>query len=328
MQTIPTQSISVVIPIYNGESCIERVVEELLPFTHLQFTKSGVAFKVSEIILVHDCGPNHSDLVIEKLASIHPIVRPIWLTKNYGQHPATICGMASASGDWVVTIDEDGQQNPLDIGNMLDMAVLEALQIVYARPTNAPPHGCLRNALSTIAKKTAIRLLGGQHENGLFNSYRLIDGEIARIIAAYCGQGIYLDIALLWAAGRVGYCPVELRREERPSSYNFPMLFNHFWRMIITSGTRPLRLITASGALSMIASLGIFLYITYLKLTTGIPIQGWASMVIVTVFFSGMIMISLGIVAEYLALTTGIMMGKPLYLSSSKPLRTIKKNDH
>ncbi|WP_353427834.1 glycosyltransferase [Polynucleobacter sp. MWH-UH19D] len=318
--------ISIVIPVYKGEFCLGKLIKEIEPLTGVQNTSEGSLFMVSEILLVHDCGPDNSDQTIEELISRYPFIKGVWLTRNYGQHAATLAGMASTNGDWVVTLDEDGQQDPCDIGNMLDVALNNSLQIVYARPTNIPPHGFIRNFFSSLAKKIALKLLGGEYQVGVFNSFRLINGEISRILASYCSNGIYLDIALFWIANRIGYCPVKLRNESRDSGYNCLMLINHFWRMILTAGTRPLRLITFSGIFSLFAAMGVLFYVLYSKLIAQTPVQGWASILIFISFFSGLIMVSLGLLAEYLALAVGIAMGKPLYMVSSQPTRRANFN--
>jgi undecaprenyl-phosphate 4-deoxy-4-formamido-L-arabinose transferase len=320
----PAIRVSIVIPVYKGEKSLPSLLEEIAPLAHRQTTPLGNTFEVFEVILVHDCGPDSIDLVIEQLIEGYNFVRPIWLSRNYGQHPATLAGMASCTGDWVVTMDEDRQQNPKDIAAMLDLALKDSLQIVYAKPTNAPPHGFLRNLLSDIAKKIALTLFGGPHAQGNFNSFRLIDGEIARILAAYCGDGVYLDMGLFWVATRIGYCNVLLRPEDRQSSYSMSMLLSHFWRMILTSGTRPLRLIAIAGAFSFMLAIFLIVYALYGKFISSTPIQGWTSLLAITAFFSGLIMISIGVVAEYLALSMGIAMGKPLYMISSKPVRPIR----
>ena len=296
-------------------------MQEIAAVAQQCITPRGVAFSIKEVLLVHDSGPDRSDLVLEALAIQYPFVKPIWLSRNYGQHAATLSGMASASGNWIVTMDEDGQQNPAEIGRMLDIALDDGYQIVYAQPISPPPHGALRNLFSKLAKKIAFYFLGGQYKSGAFNSFRLVDGEIARIIAAYCGNGVYLDVALFWVANRIGYAPMLLRVESRPSSYSFGMLMNHFWRMVLTSGTRPLRLITLMGGASFVLALILLCYALYSKFIETTPIQGWTSLLIIFSFFSGLIMVSLGIVAEYLALTTSIVMGKPLYVVTSKPTR-------
>ena len=317
------QRVSIVIPVYAGETTLPTLVAEIEPLTDLQTTPNGINFVVCEVLLVHDCGPDRSDQTIENLNNQYPFVQPVWLTKNYGQHAATLAGMASATGDWVVTIDEDGQQNPIEIAELLDSALELSLQLVYAEPLNPPPHGWFRNVFSHSAKAISTRLLGND-ALGRFNSFRLVDGEIARTLAAYCGNGVYLDVGLFWIAGRIGHCPVRLRDEMgRPSGYSFLKLLGHFWSLVLTTGTRPLRLITIIGLCSIIFALAIAAYALYGKFHGQVPVQGWASLLIVVAFFSGSILAALGVIAEYLAVTMGIVMGKPLYVVSIKPTRPL-----
>jgi undecaprenyl-phosphate 4-deoxy-4-formamido-L-arabinose transferase len=315
--------VSVVIPVFCGEKTLPSLIDEIIPLTVERVSEGGGRFVVGEVILVHDCGSDRSDLTIETLAARFPFVRAVWLSRNYGQHAATLAGMASATGNWVATIDEDGQQDPRDIGSMLDAALKDSLQLVYAKPTNTPPHGRLRNALSRTAKAITGRLLGSD-AIGRFNSFRLVDGEIARTLAAYCGNGIYLDIGLFWITGRIGHCPLRLRAEmDRPSGYSYWRLLGHFWNLIFTTGTRPLRLITLMGFCSVLFAVLIAAYAIYGKLHGDVPVQGWASLLIVVSFFSGCILTALGVIAEYLAVTMGIVMGKPLYVVATKPTRAL-----
>ena len=313
--------VSIVIPVYLGEHILPTLIEEIEPLTHEQTTPNGSRFAICEVLLAHDCGPDRSDNTLEALSAEYQFVRPLWLSRNYGQHAATLAGMASTTGDWVVTIDEDGQQDPADIGRMLDCALDSSLQVVYALPTNPPPHGWLRNVLSRTAKSIGVKLLGGS-TIGRFNSFRLIDGEIARTLGAFCGNGVYLDVGLFWITCRVGYCPARLRNQlGRDTGYSYFKLLGHFWRMILTTGTRPLRLITVTGLCSMILALALAAYALYGKVYGQVSVQGWASLMIVVTFFSGSILASIGVIAEYLAVTMGILMGKPLYVISSKPTR-------
>lgn len=316
--------VSLVIPVYRGEKSLPTLIDEITPLTLVQMTPGGIRYVVCEVILVHDCGPDRSDKVLEALAAQYSFVRPVWLTRNYGQHAATMAGMASSTGDWVVTIDEDGQQAPADVGHMLDCAISASLQLVYAQPMNPPPHGWLRNTLSGIAKTTANKLLGNS-QVGKFNSFRLVDGEIARTLAAYCGNGVYLDVGLFWIVGRIGHCPVMLRNElDRPSGYSYFKLLNHFWNLILTTGTKPLRLITLMGFCSLLLAATIFSYALYGRFVSNNPVQGWASLLIVVSFFSGATLTSLGVIAEYLAVTMGIVMGKPLYVVGTKPAGSVR----
>ena len=320
-ETRPTQRVSIVIPVYRGASSLPGLLDEIVALSQSSSTPRGAPFVVSEVLLVHDCGPDRSDLVIERLAAQYDFVRAVWLSRNYGQHAATLAGMASATGDWVATLDEDGQQDPASIGTLLDCALDGALQLVYAQPKNPPPHGLLRNLLSRTAKAIALRLLNARGV-GQFNSFRLVDGEIARTLAAYCGSGVYLDVGLFWITRRIGHAPVELRREaDRASGYSYLKLVGHFWHMVLTTGTRPLRLITILGFGSLVLALAIALWALVGKLTGQIPTQGWTSLLIIVSFFSGCILTSIGVISEYLAVTMTIAMGKPLYVVTSKPTR-------
>jgi undecaprenyl-phosphate 4-deoxy-4-formamido-L-arabinose transferase len=320
--------VSIVIPVYHGEKTLPTLIEEIAPQTLLQMTPDGINYLICEVILVHDCGSDRSDMTLEALATQYPFVRPIWLSRNYGQHAATMAGMANATGDWVVTLDEDCQQDPADIARMLDIAISASLQLVYAQPTNPPPHGWLRNILSRTAKAITTKLLGNS-QIGKFNSFRLIDGDIARTLAAYCGNGVYLDVGLFWIVGRVGHCPLKLRNElDRPSGYSYFKLLVHFWNLILTTGTRPLRLITLMGFSSVFLAIAISGYAFYGKFINNDPVQGWASLLIVVAFFSGATLTSLGVIAEYLAVTMGIVMGKPLYVVSTKPTRPKNSNGY
>ena len=319
--------LSLVIPVYRGERTLAELTLQVTPLTKENKTPAGRPFVVSELILVHDCGPDRSDRVIEALAAEHAFVRPVWLTRNSGQHPATQAGMATATGEWVVTLDEDGQQNPADVGAMLDVALDQHLQVVYARPSNPPPHGWLRNLLSRTAKRITSQVLGNP-EAGRFNSFRLVRGDIARTLAAYCGNGVYLDVGLFWVAGRVGHCPIELRQEmDRPSGYSYLKLLGHFWNLILSTGTRPLRVITLMGALSVAVAVLLVVYALHGRYFSDQAVPGWASLLMALAFFNGAVLMALGIIAEYLAVTMSIVMGKPLYVVSPVPTRPVRARD-
>ena len=312
-------TLSLVVPVYQGELTLEALVDEIAPLVANQTSPKGRAFRVLELIFVHDGATDRSHRVMEALAARFPFVRLIWLSRNYGQHPATLAGMASSAADWVVTLDEDGQQNPADVGAMLDVAFDAGVPLVYAQAINQPPHGWLRNFFSAAVKWMFVRILGNRLI-GRFNSFRLIDGEIARSLAAYCGSEVYLDVALSWVVRETAPCPVMLRDERgRRSGYTYKRLFEHMWRMMLTSGTKPLRLISMIGGLAVALGLLISGYALYEKLTASVPVQGWTSLTVLVCLFSGVILFALGVIAEYVGVTLRMAMGRPLYLIVSKP---------
>jgi len=323
--TIPTadpevQTVGIVIPVYQGEKTLSALLREIEPLTHHQMTSKGTAFRVTEVVLVHDGAIDRSDLVMQELAAQYAFVSLIWLSRNYGQHPATLAGMASTTAEWVVTMDEDGQHNPADIGSLLDTGMAGA-QLVYGKPLNPPPHGMFRNMMSGMTKWMFTTILQNK-SFGRFYSYRLLRGEIARSLAAYCGTSVFLDVALSWVVANVAQCPVTVRNlTDRPSGYSLRNLVRHFLRLMLTSGTKPLRFIALLGVFSFVIAGLITIYALWSKFTSDIPLRGWTSMVIVVSFFSGCILFSLGIIAEYVAVALNTIMGRPLYLVSSRPVQ-------
>ena len=148
----PSHSVSVIIPVYKGAATLPSVVAELSSLTVPRFTASGAPFRIAEVLLVHDHGPDDSDAVIRSLAGTYSFVRPVWLSRNFGQHAATLAGMASSASEWIVTLDEDGQHDPACIADMLDAALRDRAAVVYASPINSPSHGWFRNTTSWLAK--------------------------------------------------------------------------------------------------------------------------------------------------------------------------------
>lgn len=321
-QRTSPHTVSVVIPVYRGELTLDAVVAELLALPSPWVSDAGHLIEVTEVLLVWDNGPDGSAEVIRRLAATHPQVRPIWLSRNFGQHAATLAGMASSGGEWIVTIDEDGQHDPRSIADMIDVAMAQSSPVVYAEATNPAPHGRLRNAASKVAKWTVVVFTGGGAAPHYYQSYRLILGEIGRSVAAYAGSGVYLDVAINWVAGSYATCPVTLRQEgDRPSGYSFRSLLSHFWSLVISSGTRGLRTVSIIGVAFAVLGIAVGGWLLVSSLTgTQQAVRGWASTMVVILVTSGTMLFSLGVVAEYLGVAVNMAMGKPLYLIVSDPV--------
>ena len=307
-------TVSVVIPVYRGAATLPALIGEVLATGATSRTPGGRPFTISEILLVHDRGPDDSAGAIRTLADTHDAVRPIWLSRNFGQHAATLAGMASTATDWIVTMDEDGQHDPAAIPLMLDAALTDQAAVVYAAPTNPPSHGAIRNTTSAIARWLFTRVLSADDQPA-YHSYRLVLGEVGRSVAAYGGSGVYLDVALGWVTQDFAVCPVTLHDEgDRQSGYSMRSLASHFWRLVLSSGTRPMRIMSLIGA--TFATFGLIAAVAVLigRLTGAIDTQGWASLASIVLAGFGLVLFSLGIVAEYVGVTAQMAMGKPPYL--------------
>ncbi len=318
---------SAVIPVYRGATTLAGVVGELLALAPSAPTPAGRRFRIAEIILVHDNGPDDSDQVIRELERSHPEVRAIWLSRNFGQHAATIAGMAASTGEWIATIDEDGQHDPADLPGFVDAAIEGRAGVVYAKPLNAAPHGLFRNAASRGAKRLMGIVLGSRGFRE-YQSYRLVRGDIGRRLGEFAASGVYLDVALGWVNDRVALAPVTLRAEgDRPSGYSTRTLFAHFWRMVLSSGTRGLRIVSVLGVVLALVGVALAIYIVIERLTGHVDAQGWTSLAVITLLCSGALLVSLGIVAEYIGVTLNVAMGRPLFVTVDDPVAAFEEGE-
>jgi len=313
------RAVSVVIPVYNGGNTLPALMSELKALTQPQMTPYGISFVVSEVLLVWDGGSAQSAAVLREIEAEYTWARAIWLSRNYGQHAATLAGMSSTSKEWVVTLDEDGQHDPTFIGQMLDCALSESAQLVYAAPTNGRPHGFFRNASSAIARWLFNRLVG-ETDIDQFHSYRLILGEVARGTAAYTGPGVYLDVALSWVVSRSAVTPIPMRSEGREASnYSSKKLVAHFGRLVISSGTRPLVLVSVIGFVFFMLGILFSLWVLFQRFFTNTVPQGWTSSFVATLVIGGLTLLSLGVIAQYLRTAVNMSLGKPLYVVVEDP---------
>ena len=307
------------IPIYRGALTIDSLVEQMLPYRDVSVSKDGHSFVISEIILVHDCGPDDSAQVLHQLAEeMAPYLRVVWLARNSGQHAATVAGIASSAATWIVTMDEDGQHHPADISLLLDCAILNQSYLVYGRAHAGAPHAIWRNATSKVAKSAA-RVLAGSDLTA-FTSFRFMEGSRARAVSAYVGQRTYLDSALTWTFDRSVTCVVPARAERRSGSgYSFSRLLSHFWTLVLSSGNRPLRIVTAIGLTASVLGFGGAAAIAWRRVQYGYNAPGWASVVVSQFVIGGLILFALGVVAEYVGALLRIAQGRPPYVVVNDP---------
>jgi glycosyltransferase involved in cell wall biosynthesis len=313
------QSLSVVIPVYRAGPALADACAEILEVCDETSPVGTLSIRVGELILVCD-NPDLPDGEygrLEEIANSDPRIRLVWLSRNFGQHPATVAGIVSSNGDWIVTMDEDGQHDPRFIGEMLATAARERAPLVYAEPTNVRPHGLIRNGGSWIAARVA-RAVSGTSVR--FHSFRLLEGSLARSACAYAGENVFLDVALSWTFGAAAACPVFLRQEASPSSYNYRRLLSHFWRLVVSSGTRPLRLIAGTGVLVAMAGLATGAYVLFRRLAGDIPTQGWASVIVALLILLGGLYVAVAVVAEYVGQAVRNTVGRPVYVRAEPPL--------
>jgi polyisoprenyl-phosphate glycosyltransferase len=312
------QTVSVVIPVFRAGRALRSTVEELLEIATELELASGVVLILDEVVLVVDNPelPRHERADLIALEDLDRRVRVLWLTRNFGQHPATVAGIVSTNGEWVVTMDEDSQHDPAHIASMARVAASSDRSLVYALPTNPPPHGAFRNAASRAAKAVFRLLSGAQHD---FHSYRFMEGSIARSACAYMGENVYLDVAMRWSFGDAAVCEMEMREELAESGYRFRQLMSHFWRMVLSTGTRPLRLIATGGVVMAFVGVIAAIFVIEQRLSGAFRAPGWTSVMVALLIVGGGLFVALAVVAEYVGFAVRNSIGKPLYVKAENP---------
>jgi undecaprenyl-phosphate 4-deoxy-4-formamido-L-arabinose transferase len=134
-------------------------------------------------------------------------------------------------------------------------------------------------------------------------------------------------VALQWIANGSTTCEVELLAEQgRPSGYKFRSLLSHFWRLVLSSGTRLLRIGSLVGAASFAVGMIGAVVVIVGKLFVGYATSGWASVIVVLLVFGGLNLLFIGVVAEYIGLLIRTSIGKPLYVIGSDPTKSKFQN--
>src|SRR5947209_1683134 len=187
-----SKSISVVVPIYQSSQVLPTLLDRLtITLENLQRT--------FEIILVEDCGSDNSWDTIKNAARSDSRIIGIKLSRNYGQHNALLCGIRAANKDIVVTIDDDLQNPPEEIGILLDK-LDEGYDVVYGSPQQQQ-HGFIRNQASRITKIAMDKVIDA-HTARHISSFRVFHTNIRDAFSTYRSPFVNVDVLLTWGATR------------------------------------------------------------------------------------------------------------------------------
>lgn len=314
--------LTTVTPVYQGVLFLEDLVSEIERLrARLDAQEAPIA--LAEAIFVDDSSRDGSAELLERLAARHPWIRTVSLSRNYGQHPATVAGILHSSGDWVVTLDEDLQHRPHLAIDLLARAVEDGRDLVYAAPQGAVHQGRFRDGSSRLFK-WLVASFAGNPDIVRFNSFRLIRGSIARAAASVASHETYLDMALAWFTDRVAAVSLPLRevREvtDSRSGYGLRSLLRHGRRMLVSSQIKPLRLGGLIGFLALAVSAAGIVLTLVIKIVSPemIQIRGWTSLILVGMFFGGLITLLLGISLEYLSDLHLQALGRPAFFVSDR----------
>jgi len=322
-----TISISTVTPVYNGAAYLGSLIERLDAYRS-ELDSKNCGLKLVESIFVVDDAVDDSEALLFSLEKEYDWVRVIVLSRNFGQHPATIAGILHSSGDWVITLDEDLQHKPEDITFLLEAAVQNKVDLVYAKSPENTHKSFVKDIASRLFKRVTSRLMDNKHVED-FNSFRLVRGSIARAASAICRHETYLDVAFSWFTKRVATADISLidernQNNESTSGYSVWGLVKHGKRMLMSSKIKLLRVgipigIFAFGLSSIVALYAIVRKVATFDTTVG---KGWASTILAVLFFGGLSVLLIGLILEILSDVLMSINGKPTFFSIDR------SNDH
>jgi glycosyltransferase involved in cell wall biosynthesis len=306
----PTLDFSVVVPVFNSAETLERL------FLGLKKIFEGLE-KSFEVIFVEDCGPDNSWDVLVGLRKQFPgYISIIKLTHNYGQHAATMCGIAQANGNLIVTIDDDLQVLPKEIIKLYDRFLKTDADIVYGYFPKKQ-HSYWKNLGGSILQKYAQKHLNAP---GKGSSFRLVKNGIGKKILNHHQNFVYIDEVMLWYAGNTEFVEVEhLQRENKKSGYNFIKLLKIAMKIILISTVTPLRIMIYGGFFFSLIGFIEGAYLIYRKIFKNVP-YGYTSIIVSILFSTSLLLFFLGILGYYMSRIYMSQNKKPPYLIKHKIL--------
>lgn len=296
--------LSLVVPVYRAQETLRELHRRIVSAVE----KIDPNF---ELILVEDCGGDDSWRVIQEIAEEDKRVRGIRLSRNFGQHAATICGFAHARGKWIATLDDDLEQAPEYLPDLYNKA-LEGYDLVYGVYPERT-HKSWRNVTSNVARWLFNKAIPSL--NYAYTSYRLIRGDIARTLTQFDSPFPFVDGYLSWLTNR--YSTVEVPHGTRAhgrSNYTVRKLLTHTINIFVTFSDLPLRLATWIGLLFFLIGMGWLGVILVSRLFGLITVSGFASVMAAIILFGGIQLLILGIFGEYLGRMNFKSSRKPLFL--------------
>jgi undecaprenyl-phosphate 4-deoxy-4-formamido-L-arabinose transferase len=296
--------VTIVVPVYGGSSALP----ELCSRVAATMQSAGLSH---EVILVDDRGQADAWGVISSIAGGRTDVVGLRLGRNFGQHAATICGIANARGKWIVTMDDDLEHPPEAIPSML-AAGDDNHPLVYGI-FEKRTHAAYRNLSSELMRRMLKRAFPDLNED--YCSFRAIHSPLAKQLDRFGLNRPYIDGMLSWMTSSARTVRVPHgQRQHGKSTYTLRKLLSHAANIFITFSHLPLRLATYGGAALAAVSFFYLIYVVCGRLTGSITDPGYASLMSVVLCACGIQLLILGVVGEYIGRLMGATFRRPVYL--------------
>jgi polyisoprenyl-phosphate glycosyltransferase len=293
---------SVVVPVFNSEASLEEL------FSRLAAVMESLG-KGFECIFVDDGSSDRSWEVLRSIKQGHPEkLTVIRLAKNFGQHSATFCGFNFAKGNYIITLDDDLQCPPEEIPKLIKSLDENDAELVYGI-YEKQKHSFFRNIGSRYFKRLSHML--GRPKQG--SSFRLISKNIIQKIIIHHQNFVFIDEILHWYTDFVALTVVEHhKRKYKRSGYSQRKLWSMVANIMFYYTTAPLKLMVYGGMLSSLFFFILSAIFALKKILFDVPL-GYTSLIVAILFSTSLILLSLGIIGEYLSRIYMVQNKKPLY---------------
>jgi polyisoprenyl-phosphate glycosyltransferase len=297
--------LSIITPVYNAEKILDKLVKRIV----VEVSKITVDF---ELILVEDGSPDNVWEKIEMQCQINKKIKGIKLSRNFGQHYAITAGLDFASGDWIVVMDCDLQDQPEEIIRLITKAQ-EGFDVVLAQRENRQD-SFLKKTYSKIFYRTLGYLTGSEQDESVAN-FGVYSHKVISEIVKMRESIRYFPTMVKWVGFKVAKIPVEhASRLDGKSSYNFKRMVNLALDIILAFSDKPLRLTIKFGVFISSISIAMAAYTLIKWLAGGITVIGYASLITSIWFLTGCILITLGVVGLYVGKTFEGVKNRPIYI--------------
>ena len=277
-------------------------------------------FQSAEVILVNDGSRDGSWAIVEELAGRFDFVRGIDLMRNYGQHNSLLCGIRSARGGIIATIDDDMQNPPEEIPLLL-AKLREGYDVVYGTPARET-HSFLRDMASRITKLALQSAIGAQTARKV-SAFRVFRTPLREAFSTYRGPFVSVDVLLTWGTTR--FAAVEVKHDPRTlgnSGYSIGRLIAHAMNMMTGFSALPLQVASIVGFTFTLFGMGSLCFTLIRYMLHGVAVPGFVFLASIISIFSGAQLFALGVMGEYLARMHFRMMDQPPYAVRAKTYET------
>jgi len=310
-------TLSVVIPCYRSESTISYVVNGIV---ETMADHPGISY---EVILVNDGSPDNTLEVITALAKDNYHIKAIELSKNFGQHSALLAGYSLATGDYIVGMDDDGEHDPRDMFKLIDEIKKGYDYVCASFPITG--HSQYKKVGSLLNNWMATKFIG-KPKDAIFSSYYVMRRYVMCEIIKMNNPRPYIGGMLVSITKKLSSVPIEHHtRKAGASGYNWRNSVSLWLNGITAFSIMPLRYAGYIGTLFAVLGFLYGAFVVIRKLFIPKISAGYSSIIALLLLTSGVIMIILAVIGEYVGRMYMLINRIPQYVIKEVVTKDLKE---